>query len=156
MYMDLLFILLLLVGGLALLVLELIAIPGTTIAGLSGLALIVYGIIRVYAEYGSTWGIISLFVSLILGIGLLIYSLRAKTWKRFALDKSIDSKANEINHEDFKVGDKGISITRLAYAGMAEINGQRIEVFTTTSFVDPKTEIEIERIEGSKIFVRPL
>ncbi|MFA6199494.1 MAG: NfeD family protein [Bacteroidales bacterium] len=154
--MDLLFILLLLVGGLALLVLELIAIPGTTIAGLSGLALIVYGIVRVYAEYGSTWGIISLFVSLILGVGLLIYSLRAKTWKRFALDKSIDGKANEINHENFKVGDKGISITRLAYAGMAEINGQRIEVFTTTSFVDPKTEIEIERIEGSKIFVRPL
>jgi membrane-bound ClpP family serine protease len=154
--MDLFFILVLLVGGLILLVLELIAIPGTTIAGLSGLAMIVYGVVRVYAEYGTTWGTISLFVSLFIGIGLLIYSLRAKTWRKFALNKSIDGKAFEINKEDFQVGDKGISITRLAYAGMAEINGQRIEVFTTTSFVDPKTPIEIERIEGSKIFVRPI
>lgn len=154
--MDLFFILVLLIGGLILLVLELIAIPGTTIAGLSGLVMIVYGIVRVYAEYGSTWGTISLFVSLFIGIGLLIYSLRAKTWRKFALNKSIDGKAFEINKEDFHVGDKGVSITRLAYAGMAEINGQRIEVFTTTSFVDPKTQIEIERIEGSKIFVRPI
>ena len=156
MFMDLLFILLFLIGGIILLVLEIIAIPGATIAGLSGIAMLIYGIYRVFIEYGSTWGIISLFLSLLICGILLIYSLRAKTWKRFALDKSIDGKANDFQVQDFKIGDKGISVTRLAYAGMAEINGQRIEVFTTTSFVDPKTEIEIERIEGNKIFVRPL
>ncbi|MCK9163530.1 MAG: nodulation efficiency protein D (NfeD) [Bacteroidales bacterium] len=154
--MDLLFILLFLVGGIVLIVLEIVAIPGSTIAGLSGIGMLVYGIYRVFIEYGNTWGIITLFLALSFCTFLLIYSLRAKTWKRFALNKSIDSKANDIQIEEFKVGDKGITITRLAYAGMAEINGKRIEVFTSTSFVDPKTEIEIERIEGSKILVRPI
>ena len=154
--MVLFFILLFLIGGLVLVILEIIAIPGTTVAGISGLAMIVYGVFRVYAEYGTTWGTISLFVTLIICAILLIYSLRAKTWKRFALDKSIDSKANDIKHEDFKVGDKGKTITRLASAGTVEINSQRIEAFTTSSFLDPNTEIEIERIEGSKIFVRPI
>ncbi len=154
--MDLLFILLFLIGGLVLIILELIAIPGTTIAGISGLAMIVYGIVRVYSEYGTTWGTISLFVTLFFCVILLVYSLRTKTWKRFALDKSIDSKANDIKQEDFNVGDRGITITRLASAGNVEINGKRIEAFTTTAFLDPNTEIEIERIEGSKIFVRPI
>lgn len=156
MYMDLLFILLFLIGGIVLIVLEIVAIPGSTIVGLSGLVMLIYGIYRVFVEFGNTWGIILLFVALAICAILLIYSLRAKTWKKFALDKSIDSKANEINHDSFRVGDRGIAITRLASAGMAEINGQRIEVFTTTSFVDPKTDVEIERIDGSKIFVRPL
>jgi len=154
--MDLLFILLFLIGGITLIVLELVAIPGTTIAGLSGLGMLIYGVYRVFIEFGNVWGIIILFLALIVCIALLIYSLRAKTWKRFALNKSIDSKANDFKVEDFKVGDRGISITRLAYAGMAEINGQSVEVFTTTTFVDPKTEIEIEKIDGSKILVRPI
>jgi membrane-bound ClpP family serine protease len=154
--MDLFFILLFLIGGLILIILELVAIPGTTIAGLSGLAMVIYGIFRVYSEYGVTWGTISLFVTLFICAILLVYSLRAKTWKRFALDKAIDGKVNELKQEDFKVGDRGITITRLASAGNVEINGQRIEAFTTASYLDPNTEIEIERIEGTKIFVRPI
>ncbi|MDR0971157.1 MAG: NfeD family protein [Bacteroidales bacterium] len=154
--MDLIFILLFLVAGLALIVLELIAIPGTSIAGLSGLAMLIYGIYRVFIEYGATWGIISLLVGVVACTILLTYSLRSKTWKRFALNKSIDGKANQIKEELFHIGDKGVSITRLAYGGKAQINGQIIEVFTTTDFVDPKTPIEIERIEDNKIFVRPL
>lgn len=154
--MDLFFILLLLIGGIALLVLELVAIPGTSIAGLSGVGLIVYGVVKVYDEFGSTWGTISLFVCLIIGIVLLIYSLRAKTWKRFSLNKSIDSKVNELREEDFKVGDRGYSLTRLASGGMAEINGQRIEVYSIASYVDPNTEVEIERIEDKRIYVKPI
>ena len=154
--MDLLFILLFLIGGIILIILEIVAIPGTTVAGLSGVAMLVYGIVQVFNEYGNTWGIITLFIALAFCAFLLIYALRAKTWKKFALNKSIDSKANDIKIEEFKVGDKGITITRLAYAGMAEINGQRIEVFTANTFLDPKTEVVIERIDGSKIFVRPI
>lgn len=154
--MDLLFILLFLIGGIILIVLEIVAIPGTTVAGLSGVGMLVYGIVQVFKEYGNTWGIITLFIALAFCTFLLIYALRAKTWKKFALNKSIDSKANDFKVEEFKVGDKGITITRLAYAGMAEINGQRIEVFTANTFLDPKTEVVIERIDGSKIFVRPI
>ena len=44
--MDLFFLLLFLIGGLVLIILEIIAIPGTTVAGISGLAMIVYGVLE--------------------------------------------------------------------------------------------------------------
>ncbi|MDR1005575.1 MAG: hypothetical protein LBL74_01750 [Bacteroidales bacterium] len=153
--MDLIFILMILVGGIGLLMLELIAIPGTTITGLLGCGLIGWGIYNMYVEYGTGWGTFSLIFCLVVAILLLIYSLRAKTWKKFSLNKSIDSKVNEPKREIF-VGDKGISITRLAPIGIAEIKGERMEVYTSTSFVDPKMEIEVELVEGNKIMVKPL
>ncbi|HHT04523.1 MAG TPA: hypothetical protein GX005_09435, partial [Bacteroidales bacterium] len=98
---------------------------------------------------------ITSFLAIVACIVLIIWVLRFDTWKKFA-SKSIDSKANDFKVEEFKVGDKGITISRLAPAGMAEINGQSVEVSTITSFVDPKTEIGIEKIDGNKIFVRPI
>ncbi len=150
---DLLVILLLLIGGIALVVLELVAIPGTAIVGLCGVGLIVYGIMEVFAEYGSVWGLVAIVVSLAICIGLLVYSLRSKTWKRFILNKEIDSKVNTVKNP-ISVGDVGISITRLAPMGMAEINSQRVEVYTSTSYVEPQTPLVVEAIEGNRIRVR--
>ncbi|MDR1724765.1 MAG: NfeD family protein [Bacteroidales bacterium] len=153
--MDLILILLILTGGIGLLILELVAIPGTTITGLLGCGLIVWGIYNMYVEYGVVWGTFSFIFCLACAIILLMWSLRAKTWKRFSLDKSIDSKVNELKKR-IVTGDKGLTITRLAPVGIAEINGERIEVYTATSFVDPNTEIEVECVEGNKIMVKPI
>lgn|SRR5574344_220804 len=151
--MDLVFIIILLVLGMGLIVLELVAIPGTTISGISGLGLTIYGIYQVFIEYGAHWGIsISLF-DLILCVLLLIYSLRSKTWKRFAQKEEITSKMNVVKHQ-IKVGDKGVSITRLAPMGIAMINDERVEVFTSTSYVDPNTSLVVEQVEGNKIRVK--
>ncbi|MDR0789624.1 MAG: NfeD family protein [Bacteroidales bacterium] len=153
--MDLIFILLILAGGIGLLILELVAIPGTTIVGLLGLGMISWGVYNMYGEYGVAWGTFSLIFCLAVAILLLIYSLRDKTWKRFSLNKSIDSKVNELT-TPVAVGEKGITVTRLAPIGIAEINGERMEVYTATTFVDPNTNIEVERVEGNKIMVKPL
>jgi membrane-bound ClpP family serine protease len=153
--MDLIFILLILAGGIGLLILELVAIPGTTITGLLGCGLIGWGVYNMYAEYGVGWGTFSLIFCIGVAIILLVWSLKAKTWARFSLDKSIDSKVNELKNQ-VVVGDKGISITRLAPIGIAEIDGERMEVYTATSFVDPNTSIEVVRVEGNKIMVKPL
>jgi membrane-bound ClpP family serine protease len=53
-----------------------------------------------------------------------------------------------------KVGDKGVSITRLAPVGIAMINDERVEVFTSTSYVDPNTNLVVEQVEGNKIRVK--
>lgn len=151
--MNVFLILLLLTGGIALLVLELVAIPGTTIAGLCGVGLLVYGIYEVFMQYGVLYGTIAIVVSLAICIILLIYSLRTKTWKRFSLNREIDSKVNTIETE-IHIGDKGMSITRLAPMGMAEINGQRLEVYTSTSYVEPNTPLIVEAIDGNKVRVR--
>lgn len=85
--MDLLFIILLLVCGMALIVLELVAIPGTTIAGLAGVGLSIWGIYRVFVEYGSFWGGMVIVFDVLVCLILLIFTLKSKLWKRFAQKK---------------------------------------------------------------------
>ena len=153
--MDLIFILLILAGGIGLLILELVAVPGTTIVGLLGLGLVSWGVYNMYGAYGVVWGTFSLVFCVAVAILLLIYSLRDNTWKRFSLEKSIDSRVNELSNQ-IAVGERGITITRLAPIGIAEIKGERMEVYTATTFVDPNTEVEVERVEGNKIMVKPL
>lgn len=150
--MDLIFILLLLVFGMALIVLELVAIPGTTIAGLGGVALSVWGIYEVFAEYGTWMGGMVLIFDVVVCLVLLIWSLKTKTWKRFAQKEEISSKVNEIK-TPVKAGDTGKTVTRLAPMGTALINGERMEVYTSTSFLDPQTDIVVEEVNGNKIRV---
>lgn len=150
--MNILVILLILLGGLALVVLELLAVPGTTIVGLCGLGLLIYGNYEIFVGYGDLWGYTSIFICSVICIGLLIYSLRAKTWKRFSLNASIDSKVNVVD-EKIQVGEEGVAITRLAPVGMAEINGERIEVYTSTSYIDANTPLIVEAVEGNRVRV---
>lgn len=136
----------------ALIVLELVAIPGTTIAGLSGVALSIWGIYEVFVEYGAWMGGMVLIFDVVVCLVLLIWSLKTKTWKRFAQKEEISSKVNEIQ-TTVKAGDIGKTITRLAPMGTALINGERMEVYTSTSFLDPQTDIVVEEVEGNKIRV---
>ncbi|MBQ4419947.1 MAG: hypothetical protein II878_00180 [Bacteroidales bacterium] len=153
--MDLLFIILLLVCGMALIVLELVAIPGTTIAGLAGVGLSIWGIYRVFVEYGSFWGGMVIVFDVLVCLILLIFTLKSKLWKRFAQKEEISSKVNEIKTV-VNVGDRGKTITRLAPMGTALINNERMEVYTSTSFLDPETEIVVEEVNGSKIRVNKI
>lgn len=153
--MDLLFIILLLVCGMVLIVLELVAIPGTTIAGLAGVGLSIWGIYRVFVEYGSFWGGVIILFDVLTFIILVIWSLKTKVWKRFAQKEEISSKVNEIKTV-VNVGDRGKTITRLAPMGTALINNERMEVYTSTSFLDPETEIVVEEVSGSKIRVNKI
>ena len=153
--MDLLFIILLLVCGMALIVLELVAIPGTTIAGLAGVGLFIWGIYRVFVEYGSFWGGMVIVFDVLVCLILLIFTLKSKLWKRFAQKEEISSKVNEIKTV-VNVGDRGKTITRLAPMGTALINNERMEVYTSTSFLDPETEIVVEEVSGSKIRVNKI
>lgn len=152
MYTELFFILLLLVAGLALVVLELLAIPGTTITGLCGLGLIAYGMYEMFVNFGILWGIVSVVITLLICVLLLIYSLRTRTWKKLSLNKEINAKVNTVK-VPVKAGDRGVSITRLAPVGMAEINNERLEVYTSTSYVEPNTPLIVDFVEGNKIRV---
>ncbi len=153
--MDLVFIIILLVAGMGLIILELVAVPGTTICGIAGVALTVWGLIEMYGGYGVFWGGLITAFDVVLCIGLLVWSLKTKTWKRFAQKEEIKSKVNELEIK-VSVGDKGVTVTRLAPTGTALIGGERMEVFTSTNFVDPNTDIIVEQVEGNRIRVKPL
>ena len=144
----------LIVIGLLCLVLEILVIPGTGVAGIIGFLLLAIGIWQAYSVYGPTAGHLTVGGTIVLTLVTLVLSLRAKTWKRIMLDSKIDSRVNIIDGQKLKVGDSGKTISRLVPAGKAFINGEFYEVRTTGAFLDPETIVEIEKIDSNKIFVK--
>ena len=69
------------------------------------------------------------------------------------LKKDIDSKVDRSAEDSVKVGDTGISTTRLAQIGYAEINGNIVEVKSIDGFLNEKTPIIVSRITDGTIMV---
>ncbi|MBQ0016375.1 MAG: hypothetical protein KBT04_05275 [Bacteroidales bacterium] len=150
--MSLLLLIITLIVGLVLLTLEIVALPGF-IAGICGIGLTIFSIIKAYSLYGSLTGNIMLIGSVIICVILLVILLKTKTWKKFTLNEEVDSKVNQLT---VAVGEHGVTIARLAPTGMAEFNGERIEVHAINNFIDPDREIEIVSIDGYRIDVKEI
>lgn len=138
--------------GVVLVALEIVALPGG-VAGVCGSIMVVLGVALTYTNYGSTPGTIALLSSIVACVILLVVLLKARTWRRVSLNDEIDSKANIVT---LKVGDCGTTISRLAPAGKAIIEGQTVEVHADNVFLDPNTPICITEIDGYFIKVAPI
>jgi membrane-bound ClpP family serine protease len=140
--------------GFLFLLLEILVLPGTNIAGVVGFVLLAIGIWQAYAVYGGMAGTITLLVTLFLSAVALYFALKSNTWNRAALHKSSDSKVNLVDADKIKSGDRGKTVSRLAPMGKAEFNGEYYEVNALGQFIDPGTEIEVVKIENNKITVK--
>lgn len=151
--MDVLIIIVLIVAAVILFLVELFVVPGISLAGISALVCIVYAIYYAFAELGTEAGYITVAVSTVACTGSLIWFMRSKTLDKIALKKNITSKVDKRAEEAVKVGDTGISTTRLAQIGYAEINGNIVEVKSTDGFLNEKTPIIVSRITDGTILV---
>ena len=149
--MDVLIIIALIAAAVILFLVELFVIPGISLAGISALVCIIYANYYAFANLGTGAGFITLIISGIACIGSLVWFMRSKT-----LDKDITSKIDRSAAEKVKVGDTGITITRLAQIGNAEINGNIIEVKSMDGLLNEKTPIVVNRITDGIIFVEKL
>lgn len=150
--MSWLIILLLILGGLVLLIIELLVIPGTTVVGIIGFILMVVGVWQAYIVYDSFMGTLVLLATLLISFGGFYLSLRTNTWKKVGLNKSIVSKVNT-DSQKLQIGDVGTTTSRLNPMGKAFINNDFYEVSTNGDFVDNDEEIKIVAIDGNKVFV---
>ncbi len=153
--MDWSIIIALLVAGILLLLAEVLVLPGATVAGILGFVLIFLSIYFTYSTRSATEGHIVVAASVVLSGLTLVLALRARTWKRFMLDRTIDSKVNVVDDAHVRIGDSGRSVSRLAPAGKGLINGHLYEVHTLGEFLDENRDFEVVRIEGYKIIVKP-
>lgn len=145
----------LIILGLFLLVVEFFMIPGVTVAGIGGFLIIIYAVYSAYADHGTTAGHLTLLFTAIASIATLVFSLRARTWKRVSLETSISSKAVEELENEIQVGDEGVTISRLAPMGKASIKGKTVEASTIGELINPNTPIVVVHVETNKIIVKP-
>ncbi len=146
----------LLLIGLALIIVELVFIPGTTVVGLLGLIFAVVGIVISYSHFGSAVGFYILLGTLATTLVALFYSFRSGAWKKFSLKSSMKSKVNDGIMDTVSIGDEGITLSTLRPVGKAEFKSRTFEVKTSGNYVERGEKVRITQIELHQIVVEPL
>ena len=150
------FVITLILVGLVLIFAEILLIPGVGVAGILGLLSMGGSCFYAFYEFGNTTGAIITAVNVVLVVALAVWILRAKNWKRMALETNIDSKAVSSEASVLAVGDRGRTLTRLAPMGSARFGDYVIEVKALEGMLDPNVDVEVVLIEDNKIYVKPL
>ena len=151
--MDLVTIIGIILMGVALMIVELIFIPGTTFIGVGGFLCSLYGIYLSFETFGSTVGLITLVSSVAFTLGAVLIAFKYKSWERFSLKGTIDSRFNEQQHKTLNVGDEGLTISSLKPYGKASFKVEQVEVTSEGSFIAEQQKIKIVRIENNRITV---
>lgn len=152
--MSLTLIIILIIAGLVLLLLEVLVIPGTTIAGVAGLILLAFSVWEAYYVFGSPTGHLVLLGTIVLTILSIYLALKSNTWNRIMLKTEISGKVNEIDMMKIHTGDSGKTISRVTPSGKAVFNNEFFEVHSNGEFIDQETEVIVSQIVDNKIFVK--
>lgn len=138
--------------GLIFMLVEVLVIPGIGVIGVLGGILMCIGVYFAY-KINATTGHITLACTAVLSVGLLVISLRSKTWNRMMLKAEIKSKA-ENEKTSIRKGDAGISVTRLNPMGKARINGKLVEVKSFNKFINENTPLIVIQANSNQIIVK--
>jgi membrane-bound ClpP family serine protease len=142
--------------GLALIIAEIVFIPGTTLVGVLGLVFAIAGIVISYEHFGSDVGFY-----ILIGMGAttaaaLYYSFKSGVWSKFSLKTSNNSKVNEGMVAALTIGDEGKTLSTLRPVGKAKFKEQEYEVKTLGDYVDHGMPIRIKLIMSNQIIVEPI
>jgi len=154
--MSLTAIIFLIILGVILFYVEFLIIPGVTIAGIAGVICIVVGVFFGYKEFGSPIGHYILLSTAIVSIFSVIIMLRSDTWRKIGLNTKIDSKVSASLENEVPIGTEGLTVTRLNPYGKVQIADKLYEAKSSDAFIDPKSKIQVKKVEGSQIIVKPL
>lgn len=144
----------LIVLGVLLILLEILVIPGVTIAGIGGTISLVAGIILSYYWYGTPIGHYTLVATLFFVVVSLYFALKSKTWNKIALHDFMGSKVENVKDDEIKTGDTGVSISRLNPIGKVLINDKYYEAKSKDEFINQNTKIVVVKVGENKITVK--
>lgn len=148
---------LLFIVGMGLLILE-VFVPGFGLFGIAGILSILASFYFVLGGNASAlnWLAISIVAALTLFALLIKYLPSNPAWNLFVLkDKQENSEGYSVTPDLTQyAGKSGLAVTTLRPAGIALIDGIRIDVVTFGDYIDAGTNIVVDKVEGSKIFVK--
>lgn len=145
----------LLLIGLALLIIEVVFVPGTTIVGVIGVIFAGAGVIFTFRHYGNETGYYMLLGTSAVTAVALYFSFRSNAWARFANKSAMTSRVNEGQSATLRLGDEGTALSSLRPMGTVEFKGGQFEVKTLGDYVDAGTRVKIVHIQPNQIIVKP-
>ena len=160
---------LLLLGiGVILLAIEIFVTPGFGLIGVLGLAALVGGLGLSLVGAGATWAVVvtavgqvaaSLLLAIAVSLALLRVLPRLPFGRRLVLETELTA------HEGFAsapetdrawLGKRGTAASMLRPAGIADIEGERVDVVSEGEFIDAGEPLTVVRVDGNRIVVRRL
>ena len=147
--MDILIICLLILAAVVLF----LVVPGISLAGILAGVCAVLGNYYAFAHVGTGAGIITLVVTALASIGSLVWFMRSKTLDRLSLKADITGQVDRSAEQSLRPGDTGVTTTRLALIGYAEIKGHIVEVKSTGEYLDEHTPVRVARVMDGTVLV---
>jgi membrane-bound serine protease (ClpP class) len=158
--------LLLMGSGLVLLALEIFVIPGFGVAGAMGIAALLGGLSLSLIGAGATWEFIlravgrvvfSLLIALIASLAMLRFLPRLPLGRRLILETGLpagEGYASAPESDRSWLGKSGTALSPLRPAGIAEIEGERVDVVSDGELIESGAPIVVTRVDGNRIVVR--
>ncbi|HIA03286.1 MAG TPA: hypothetical protein EYN06_00370 [Myxococcales bacterium] len=146
----------LLAVGVLLIGIEVAIIPGFGLVGVLGAGALLYGAFIAYQNYGSAWGFAAIgFGAAAAGLGVY-WSFKLGFTKRLVLEDQVVGDSSDLPAQAEKlVGQVGIAVSDLHPAGIARINGQRIDVVAADGeYIESGTAIEIININQNSVVIQ--
>ena len=148
------YIILLILLGVLFCIAELLLFPGLSIGAILAVACYGGAVWYAFESMGTTAGIITIIVVLVVSLISVIFSLRAKTWQYFALRQQIDSTSMPKPEKELSIGAVGTTISRLSPLGKVNIGGKVYEAKSADVFIDQREQVEVVGFENFNVIVK--
>ncbi len=154
--------------GVALLALEVFVIPGFGIAGVLGILAILAGLVLSMLGPGNTPQfmmlagarvVFALLLAVVASLVLLRFLPRLPFGRRLILERGLAATQGYVAAPEGDaqwLGKRGRASSTLRPAGIAEFDGRRVDVVSEGELIDAGQSIEVIRVDGNRIVVRPI
>jgi membrane-bound serine protease (ClpP class) len=152
--------------GVLLLALEVFVLPGVTVAGVAGVIALVAGLGMTLIGAGATVLVVvgalgRVAISILLAMGGMIALARVLPMlsfgRRLVLDTGMEAERGYVSPPESDrrwLGRTGTALSPLRPAGIAEFDGERVDVVSDGDFIDAGSAICVTRVDGNRIVVR--
>jgi membrane-bound serine protease (ClpP class) len=152
--------------GAALIGLEVFAIPGFSIAGIAGIVVLVAGLGLALVGAGATISVVitalgrvalSILLAMAGALALLRFLPQLPFGRHLVLDAGMPATLGYVSapeRDSRLLGQTGTALSPLRPAGIATIDGVRVDVVSDGGFIEAGTPIEVTRVEGNRVVVQ--
>jgi len=152
--------------GIVLLLIEAFVIPGFGIAGILGIIALLAGLMLSTVGEGATMTAlvgaasrlgVSLVIAIVASLAILRYLPKTKMGRHLVLSTDLTAKSgftSEPVAEHGLVGKTGVAVSTLRPAGIANIDGKRIDVVSDGEYVEAGQPIRVDHVDGNRVVVR--
>ncbi|MFH2093365.1 MAG: NfeD family protein [Pseudomonadota bacterium] len=136
-----------------------IFIPSLGLLTIIALSLFFYSVYIVAATISSTAGMVLVGLDLILVPILIVFGMKALARSPLALQRKLSKQDGVVSQKqglETCLHMNGKAVTDLRPAGMAQINGQRLDVVTDGEYIDAGTPVVVTGVTGNRIIVEKI